>query len=62
MTGNATLRRQLADVLHDAGTIQPDSYAIERATLARVAELIHAGAIVADAVAVMTGHRRGAQA
>ena len=52
--------RQLVDVLHDAGTIRSDSFALELATLARVAELICTDAIVADAVAVVTAHRRGA--
>ena len=54
--------RQLADVLHDADTIRPCSFALELATLARVAELIHTGGVVADAVAVVTAHRRGAAA
>jgi replicative DNA helicase len=54
--------RQLGDVLHDAGTVRPDSVALERATLARVAELIHVSGIVEDAVAVLTADRRGAAA
>ncbi len=54
--------RQIGDVLHDAGTIRPDSFTLEKATLGRVAELIHVGGIVADAVAVVTATRRGAAA
>lgn len=52
-------RRQLADVLNDAGTIQPASLALELATLGRVAELICGGDFVADAVAALSTHRRG---
>ncbi len=50
--------RQFADVLDDAGTIRSELLQIELATLACVAELIHADGIVADAVAAVTDHRR----
>ena len=52
-------RCQLVDVLLDADTIRPESFALELATLARVADLIHGDGIVADAVAVLAGQRRG---
>ena len=54
--------RQLIDVLRDGGAVRPQAFAVELATLARVAELIHTGGIVADAVAGITAHRRGAAA
>lgn len=54
-------RCQLWDVLDDAGMIQPDTFRLELATLARVAELL-CGDMVADAVAVVTAHRREAAA
>ncbi len=54
--------RQIANVLHDAGTVRPDLLRLELATLARVAELITPDGIVADAVAAVTANRHGAAA
>ncbi len=54
--------RQLAAVLHDADVIRPATLRLELETLARVADLLRADDIVADAVATLTAYRQGVAA
>jgi hypothetical protein len=54
--------QQLSRILNDADFIRPEAFAVERKTLERVSNLLHHDSIVADAVAVVTGHRQGAMA
>lgn len=49
---------QLVDMILDADTLPPGALQIELATLGSVAGQIHTERIVADAVAVLTGHNR----
>lgn len=59
--GRADLH-QIADLLLRGGAMSRAALVAELSIIARVAELIHDGGVVADAVAVLTGHRRGVAA
>ena len=58
--GRADLH-QIADLLLSGGAMRRAALVAELSIIARVAELIGTADIVADAVAVLTGYRRGAE-